>query len=163
MCPDRRAALFLAASLAVSACARPQPPRITPRAAAVTGVDGSGLRLRVQLMAHNPNSIDVTVQRIDVDVTIGGQALGRSTVSNRVRLVARQDVPITVDLTAGWRDLPGLLAASVLNENVPYRLDGTARVGGDRINVDVPFRMESTLPRRILIEAAGNTVNGLPR
>lgn len=163
MCPDRRAALFLAASLAVSACARPQPPRITPRAAAVTGVDGSGLRLRVQLMAHNPNSIDVTVQRIDVDVTIGGQALGRSTVSNRVRLVARQDVPISVDLTAGWRDLPGLLAASVLNENVPYRLDGTARVGGDRINVDVPFRMESTLPRRILIEAAGNTVNGLPR
>lgn len=163
MCPDRRAALFLAASLAVSACARPQPPRITPRAAAVTGVDGSGLRLRVQLMAHNPNSIDVTVQRIDVDVTIGGQALGRSTVSNRVRLVARQDLPISVDLTAGWRDLPGLLAASVLNENVPYRLDGTARVGGDRINVDVPFRMESTLPRRILIEAAGNTVNGLPR
>lgn len=163
MRPDRRVAFLLATTLTAVSCSRPQPPRITPRAAAVSGIDASGLRLRVQLDAHNPNGFDVTVQRIDVDVTIGGQALGRSSVTNRVRLVSNRDVPITVDVAAGWRDLPGLLAASVLNENVPYRLEGTARVGGERLNVDVPFRMESTLPRRILIDAAGNTVNGLPR
>jgi hypothetical protein len=68
-----------------------------------------------------------------------------------------------VTVSAGWRDLPGILAASMLNENIPYRLEGTARVGGERLNVDVPFRMESTLPRRILLDAAGNTVNGTPR
>jgi LEA14-like dessication related protein len=163
MFPDRRAALLIASCFALGSCARPQPPRITPRAAAVSGVDATGLRLRVQLVANNPNDIDVTVRRIDVDVTIGGQALGRSTMTQPVALVAHRDVPITVDIAAGWRDLPGLIAASVLNENVPYRLDGTARVGGERLNVDVPFRMESTLPRRILMDAAGNTVNGMPR
>lgn len=163
MRPDRRVAFIVATTLCAASCSKPQPPRLTPRAAAVTGVDATGLRLRVQLSAHNPNEIDVTVQRIDVDVTIGGQALGRSSVTNRVRLVSRHDVPITVDVSAGWRDLPGLITASMLNENVPYRLEGTARVGGERLNVDVPFRMESTIPRRILLEAAGNTVNGLPR
>lgn len=160
---DRRAATLLAATLSLAACARPQPPRLTPRAASVTGVDASGIRLRVQLDARNPNEIDVTVQRIDVDVTLGGQALGRSSMSDQVRLVARRDVPLNVDVSAGWRDLPGLLAATILNENVPYRLDGTARVGGARLNVDVPFHLESTIPRRLLIDAAGNSVNTIGR
>lgn len=146
-----------------ASCARPQPPRLTPRAASVASVSATGLQLNVELDAHNPNGIDLTVRRVDVDVTLGGQALGRSSVTESLRLVAGRSVPMRVTVSAGWRDLPGILAASMLNENIPYRLEGTARVGGERLNVDVPFRMESTLPRRILLEAAGNTVNGMPR
>lgn len=157
------AALAVVAFLSATACAKPQPPRLTPRSAAVSGVSSSGLRLRVEVDALNPNTIDLTVRRIDVDVTLGGEALGRSSVTNTVRLTAGRTVPLHVDVAVGWRDLPGLITASLLNENIPYRLDGTARVGGERINVDVPFRMESTLPRRILLEAAGNTVSGAPR
>jgi LEA14-like dessication related protein len=149
--------MFLATS-----CSRPQPPRLTPRAASVAGVSATGIQLRVELDAHNPNQVDLTVRRVDVDVTLGGQALGRSSVTESLRLVAGRSVPLRVTVSAGWRDLPGILAASVLNENIPYRLEGTARVGGERLNVDVPFRMESTLPRRILLEAAGNTVGGMP-
>lgn len=149
--------------IAATSCARPQAPRLTPRAAAVSSVSATGLRLRVDLDAHNPNRVDLTVRRIDVDVTMAGEALGRSTVTEVHRLIAGRSVPMRVEVAVGWRDLPRLVAATVLNENIPYRLDGTARVGGERINVDVPFRMDSTLPRRILLEAAGNTVTGMPR
>lgn len=159
---DRRSMLLgLAATLALG-CARPTPPRITPRSADVTGATAQGLGLKVHCVVRNGNSFDLTVQRISVRLTLGGRDLGVTDLQRTIRLPSNVDVPMDIDVRAPWVDLAGLIAVSVFNENIPYRLDGSARVGGERLNVDVPFTLESTLPRRILLGAASSATPGLP-
>lgn len=158
---DRRLMLFALAALAAG-CARPVPPRITPRSADVTGADSRGLGLRVHCTVRNTNAFDVTVQHISVRLTLAARDLGVTELASALRLPTNVDVPLDIEVRAPWGDLPGIIAVSVLNENVPYRLDGTARVGGERLHVDVPFTLESTLPRRVLLGAASNSTPGLP-
>lgn len=149
----------LCALLTVAACS-PEPPRLTPQSSEVTGVSSQGMNLRVHLNANNPNRVDLTVQSIDVRVTLAARDLGRSVVNDRTRLPAGRDVPLAIDVSAAWGDLPGLLLVTALNENVPYVLDGTARVGGERVQLQVPFHLESTVPRSVLMSAAGSLVPG---
>ncbi len=158
-----RRALVLTALVAAS-CGlfRPPPPVITPRAATVTSATSAGLGLRVELTARSTARVDLTVQSIDVRLTLAGRDLGLSHVTNATRLPSNTDVPLTLDVTAPWQDLPGILLATALNENVPYHLDGTVRVGGERLNVDVPFQMDSTIPRSILTGAASNALPAIP-
>ncbi len=153
MLSTRRAfALALALTVPAAACSllRPPPPVITARAASVTSVNASGLGLRVELTARNTARIDVTVQSVDVRLTLAGRDLGMTHVPGSTRLPTNTDVPLTINVTAPWQDLPGILLATAFNENVPYHLDGTVRVGGERLNVDVPFSMDSTIPRTVL-------------
>lgn len=153
----RTAALTFALSLV--ACS-PEPPRLTPQSSEVTGVSSQGLGLRVHLNANNPNRVDLTVQSVDVRVTLAARDLGRSVLNDRTRLPAGRDVALSLDLNAPWGDLPGLLMVTALNENVPYQLDGTVRVGGERVQLQVPFHLESTVPRSVLLSAAGSLVPG---
>jgi len=99
---------------------------------------------------------------MDVQVFLAGRDLGHSRIDRPVPLPPRQDVNVDGDVSVPWRDLPGLLLSTAMNEQVPYRLEGRARIGGDRLNVEIPFRMESTMPRSVLTSAAGNSVPGLP-
>ncbi len=158
-----RRALLLA-SLASVACSllKPPPPVITPRSATVTRASAEGLGLRVELSARNTARVDVTVQSIDVRLTLAGRDLGMTHVGGETRLPTNTDVPLSLDVTAPWQDLPGILLATAFNENVPYHLDGTIRVGGPRINVDVPFQMDSTIPRSVLTGAATNSLPAIP-
>ena len=90
-------------------------------------------------------------------------ALGELTLlPARPRLPSRQDVPLSVNVTAPWSDLPGILFTTALNENVPYHLDGTAHVGAGRFTLDVPFAVDSTMPRSVLTGAVSNSVPSLP-
>ena len=162
MTTDRRTMLLGALAAFAVGCARPENPRITPRSADVTGATSAGLGLRVHCVVRNPNSFDVTVQRVSVRLTLAGRDLGVTQTQSALRLPSNVDVPMDIDVRAPWGDLPGIVAVTVFNENVPYRLDGTARVGGERLNVDVPFTLESTLPRRVLLGAASSAAPGLP-
>lgn len=142
---------------------KPAQPTITPRSVAVTGTTSAGLGLRVHLLVNNPNRVDLTVQSIDAHVTMAGVDLGRSTVQNATRLPSNEDVGIDADLTATWNDLPRLLMSTAMTENVPYHLDGTVSVGSSDIHFNVPFQVDSTLPRRILVDAGRNAMpSGLP-
>lgn len=159
-----RPLLLLAVTLCAAACGlfKPTPPRITPRAAAVTSAGSAGLGLRVDLVANNPNRVDVTVQSIDVRVSLAGRDLGLTHLAQATRLPSRQDVPLSVNVTAPWSDLPGIVLTTALNENVPYHLDGTAHVGAGRFTLDVPFAVDSTMPRSVLTGALSNSVPSLP-
>ena len=160
MAVDRRSMFICFAALA-TACSRPVPPVITPRTAAVTSADGRGLGLRVRCGVRNGNRISLTVQRVTVHVTLAARDLGTSTLQRTTQLPAGVEVPLDLDVEVPWGDLPGIILVTALNENVPYRLDGSARVGGRDLNVDVPFTLESTLPRSLLLGAATNAIPGV--
>lgn len=154
MTTDRRSLLLGALAALALGCSRPVPPRITPRSADVTGANAQGLGLRVHCVVRNTNDFALTVQHITVRLTLAGRDLGVTEVQSALRLPTNADVPLDIDVRAPWGDLPGIIGVTLFNENVPYRLDGTARVGGERLNVGVPFTLESTLPRRVLLGAA---------
>lgn len=160
----RPAALLCAAALAAS-CGlfKPDPPRITPRAASVTGATSQGLALRVDLTARHANRVAVTVRAIDVRVTLAGRDLGASHFDTPTRLPPNQDVPLAVNVMAPWGDLPGIVLTTALNENVPYHLDGTAHVAAGRFTLDVPFAVDSTMPRSVLTGALTGAVPSLGR
>ena len=160
---SKRLARMLVVISALGLGCKPAQPTITPRSVAVTGTTSAGLGLQVHLLVNNPNRIDFTVQSIDAHVIMAGVDLGRSTVQNATRLPSNQDVGIDANLTATWNDLPRLLMSTAMTENVPYHLDGTVSVGSSDIHFNVPFQVDSTLPRRILVEAGRNAMpSGLP-
>ena len=153
--------MTLCLALLLGACSPPDPPVITPRSAEVTAATTQGLGLRVHCNVRNGNRIPLTVQRVSVHVTLAARDLGTNTLERTTHLPSRVDVPMDLDVQVPWGDLPGILLVTALNENLPYRLDGTARVGGRDLNIDVPFVLESTLPRSLLLGAAGSVVPGL--
>lgn len=152
--------LALASCVALSACARPKPPTLTPRSSEIARSDARGLGLRVNFDARNDNPVALTVRSLDVKVYIAGQEQGRAQISQVTRLPARGTTPLSVVVSVPWSNLPGLLFSTALTENVPYRVEGTARVGGESVNFDVPFRVNSTMPRSVLMSAAQNPLGG---
>jgi hypothetical protein len=162
MTTDRRTLLLGVLAALSASCAKPEPPRITPRSADVTSANSQGLGLRVHCLVKNTNAFDLTIQRITVRLTLASRDLGVTELASTLRLPTNVDVPMDIDVRAPWGDLPGIVAVTMFNENIPYRLNGTARVGGSRLNVDVPFTLETTLPRRVLLGAASSAAPGLP-
>jgi LEA14-like dessication related protein len=163
MTTDRRPMLLGGLAALAVACARPQPPTITPRSAEVSSANSQGLGLRVHCVLRNGNSFPLTVQRVSVRLTLAARDLGVTQISSSLRLPTNTDVPMDIEVRAPWGDLPAIIAVSMFNENIPYRLNGTAQVGGERLNVSVPFALESTLPRSVLTNAATNIATGAPR
>ena len=45
---------------------------------------------------------------------------------------------------------------------MPYTVDGTATVGGERLNVDVPFKLSGTMTPEQLQGALMKSLQGLP-
>ncbi len=103
---------LLAVPLFAVACGlfKPPPPVITPRAATVTRATSAGLGLRVDLTARNTARVDVTVQSIDVRLTLAGRDLGMTHVGGETRLPSNTDVPLSLEAPM-INHFPGTLRA----------------------------------------------------
>jgi LEA14-like dessication related protein len=155
--------LVLALIFATSSCSKPEPPVITPKAATVVSVDLTGMRVVVKVEIQNPNGVDLTVQSVTGRVMLDGKHdLGEVTVERPVTLPAKSTTPLDVPLDTQWRGVGilGMLAAS--NRAVPYTIDATARVGGERLNVAVPFRLHGVVTAEQLVQATMRSMPQLP-
>lgn len=155
--------LLLAAALTLAACSSPEPPTLTPERATVTAVTPAGIELRVRLDAHNPNAFDISAQSVKANVKLDGKYdLGAVTVPVALRLPAKKRVPLEVPVSVKWRDLTGLVALAASQRGVPYEVDGTVAVGGEKLNVDVPFKLQGTITQEQLKQALGNSLPTIP-
>jgi hypothetical protein len=151
---------MLAAWLAL-ACGRPKPPTITPEKGEVTSVGPEGIQLRLSLTVDNPNRIDLSARSVNGRLLLDGKYdLGTVTVSEPFRLPSGQRTPLTVPMTVGWKDLGVVLALAASNRNLPYDVDGSVNVGGDSINVNLPFHLSGIVTHEQLLKA---TLNSMPR
>ena len=55
------------------ACAKPEPPKLTPKQASVTGVSLAGVELRLQMDATNPNGFDLSTRSVTAKVVLDGK------------------------------------------------------------------------------------------
>jgi LEA14-like dessication related protein len=160
---SRLAAGFAVALIATAAaCSKPQPPQLTPKEAKVTAVDISGFDMRVKMEAFNPNAVDLSVRSVVAHVVVdGNQDLGTVTSSTVVNLPANARTVIDVPMNVKWTNVGVVASLAAAKKPVGYTVDGTATVGGERLNVDIPFKVTGTITPEQLQQALVKSLKGL--
>lgn len=154
-----------AASLVVAlgACSKPKAPQLTPTEAVITAVDVSGFDMRVKMDAFNPNGFALSVRAVTARVIVDGtQDLGTVTSSQSIDLAANAHTVIDVPMSVKWKGLGGFATIAAAKRPVPYVVDGTATVGGERLNVDVPFKLQGVITAEQLQQAGMKSLQNIP-
>lgn len=158
------ALLLFGALLAATACSKPQPPTITPRAVKVSSVGPAGLTLAIELDVHNPNSFALSARSVEGTLEIGeGVEVGSARATPEAAIPARESAIVQSELHVNVTNLPALAPYALLERPVPYRFRGQAQVGGESLNVGVPFELRGELTRAQLLELGLRGLGALPR
>ena len=151
----------IALALLVVACSRPKPPTITPEKAQVTAIGPAGIEMNVELSVENPNGIELSARSVTAKVVLDGQyALRPLTVPHNFTLTARSRSRLVVPMALKWEEVSTLLVLARSNRNIPYDVDGSVNVGGETVNMDVPFHLRGEVTHEQLLQT---TLNSLPR
>ena len=150
-------------AFAGAGCSKPEPPVLTPKSAKVVAVSLAGVDLALDVDAFNPNASELSARSVTGKVVLDGRyTLGAATMSTPIRLPAGVHTDLTVPLAATWTDLTALATLAATNRPVPFTVDGTVNVGGDRLNVDLPLHMAGSLTHDELVKAASRSLDALP-
>jgi len=145
--------VLLAVALALAACSKPEPPTIVPRSVRVSSVGPAGLTLAVELDVTNPNSFALSVHSVDGTLTLGdGVELGRAHAAPEAPIPAKGSALVPSELTVNLNNLAALAPFALLEQPVPYKFRGQAQIGGERLNVGVPFELAGELTRAQVIQ-----------
>jgi LEA14-like dessication related protein len=146
----------LAALSLPAACAKPQPPTISPKSAQVLAVSAAGLTLAVAFDVANPNRFPLVVHAVDGRFSLGsgaGVELGRAHAEPASSIPARGTSTVTSEIAIAWTNLAALTPFLLSPAAVPYRFDGNATFGGESLNLSLPFTLTGTLTQNQLINA----------
>ncbi|HKO52994.1 MAG TPA: LEA type 2 family protein [Polyangiaceae bacterium] len=153
----RRSFLAATAGLALAlACAKPKPPTITPKSAQVLAVSGTGVTLAVTFDVANPNRFPLIVHAVDGRFSLGagaGVELGKAHAEPASSIPAQGASTVTSQIAIGWTNLAALTPFLLSPAAVPYRFDGSATLGGESLNLNLPFTLTGELTRAQLINA----------
>jgi LEA14-like dessication related protein len=145
----------------VLACSRPAPPTIVPEKAVVTAIGPAGIQMNVELALDNPNGVPLTARAVTAKVVLDGKyPLSPVSVPHEVTLAAHSRSSLLVPITLKWEEVSTLVALAGSQRNVPYDVNGSVNLGGDLLNVDVPFHLAGVLTKEQLVQL---TLNSLPR
>lgn len=143
------------AALALTvACAKPEPPTIIAKSAQVLAVGASGVSLAVTFDVQNPNRFPLIVHAVDGRLLLGagaGVELGKAHAEPASSIPARGNSTVTSQIAVAWTNLSALAPFLLSPAAVPYRFDGSATMGGESLNVNLPFTLNGELTRAQLI------------
>jgi LEA14-like dessication related protein len=143
---NRRAGLLWLSAVVLLGCSKPKPPTLTPRSAQVASVSPSGVELNVELFAQNPNGFPLVGSQVQSTFELrDGTALGTATSSDRFSIPAEGEATVLARLQVRFSSLTALAPYALAAQAVPYRLRGSARLGGEDLNVEVPFQIDGEL------------------
>jgi LEA14-like dessication related protein len=157
--------LLLVPVLGAGGCAKPQPPTLRPRSARVTGTSRYAVELSVELEAHNPNSFPLTVNRVTAQCELkDGAVVGTASSAAAFTLPAQRDESLEVKLSVELASFQLLVPFAFKLKPMPYRLRGSAKVGGNDVSLDVPFSVEGEItPQELLATGLRNLAIGGPK
>jgi LEA14-like dessication related protein len=136
-------------------CSKPKPVEVRPRSVQVAQIQPQGLELAVVLDVHNPNGFAITAQEVSATIQLeNGAELARGKTSAAVTVLAEQTAAVPARLTLGWTNLTALAPYAMNPRPVPYRIVGKARIGGERLNLELPFDISGTLTREQVLAAS---------
>lgn len=153
----------LAGALLVSACSKPEPPRLEPKEVRVTAVGPAGFDILVRIEATNPNRVTLSAQSFTGKARLDGKwDLGSVTITKPVVLPPNAATMIDVPMTLPWTDVKALAALATATAPVPYVIDGTAAIGGETLSVSLPYSISGTLTREQVVGAALKALPVIP-
>jgi LEA14-like dessication related protein len=145
---------LLLCMLALTSCSKPEPPRVTPRAARVTSVGPNGLGLSVDLDVYNPNSFPLLARSVTGKLEIGtGIEVGNGRAEPQGSIPAKGSSLVTSEIALSLTNLAAFAPFALSNQPVPYTFRGVASIGGESLNVDVPFKVTGELTREQIMQA----------
>lgn len=153
----------LAGALLASACSKPEPPTLVPKEVKVTAIGPLGLDVLLRLEATNPNRVTLSTQSVTGKATLDGKwDLGTVTVAQPIVLPPNAPTMIDVPMKLPWSDVKALGALATATGPMPYTIEGTVSVGGEKLNVHLPFRIAGTITREQIAGAALKAMPSLP-
>ena len=156
------AAIALAATIA-TACVH--KPTLQLDHAQVSNVGLYGVGLDVVVQVNNTNSFDVMVRDVNANVSINNKyALAPIRMNPNRWLPSDQTTLIAVPVIIPWQVLPMLLAETIGQPTLSYRVRGTADVTATKLlqiqRNDEPIDEEGTIPRAVVVSAARVRIPG---
>ncbi len=146
-----------------AACKKPVPPKLTPKEVRVTAVSTRGIDVLMTVEATNPNSITLSARSVTGKAKLDGR-YDMATVTIDKPVVLPPNVPTMIEapMTLPWTDLGALQVLAQSAKPVPYTVEGTVAVGGENLNVDVPFTVSGTITREQIAAAALKSLPAIP-
>jgi LEA14-like dessication related protein len=144
-------ALLLCAALC-TACAKPKPVELTPQSLQLSSIGPDGAVLALLLDVHNPNGFPISASAVSAVVELqDGSELGRGSATPAFTIPAEGNVSLPAQLSTRWTNVALLAPYALAAKPLPYRVRGSARLGGESLNVEVPFTISGQLtPEQVL-------------
>lgn len=147
--------LSLAFLVLAVGCSKPKPPTLTPRSAQVTAIKPDGVRLALVLAAHNPNGFPLVANGVNGSFELqDGTPLGSARSAESFTIPSEGDRDLNATLDVRFNGLSALAPYALTAKAVPYRIRGSARIGSESLNVDVPFTIEGVLTAEQVVAAS---------
>jgi len=155
-------ALSLSLVVGLSACSKPEPPKITPHAARVQRVTPLGVGLALELDVENKNPFPLIVQEVSGTLKLGaGVEVGRARSEPKGNVPAKATTRVPATLDVPWTQLGALAPLAASGKPVPYTFDGTAKIGSAKLTFDVPFTVKGEITQAQAIQAGIRGLGGL--
>jgi len=142
-----RPALLLVAAAQAACVAHLERPGVELLTAEVNEVDPEGATLLCRLEVENPNSVELSVERLRWQLSVEGRSVAEGDLSEPARVPARGRATVSLPARVRFQELPGLLNLLLSGKEVPYELKGVAAVGGPVGTIDLPFSHSGTTAR----------------
>jgi LEA14-like dessication related protein len=156
-------AAAVAASFALAACSRPEPPTVQPISGRVTAISNTGITVEAKLEADNPNDFEIAVKSFTATIVLDHQYnIGTVSSSHAVTLPAKKKKVFELPITIKWNDVLALAPLAMSNKDVPYDASGTVKVGTGSFDVDVPFKVTGVVTHAQISQAVGKAVPHIP-
>lgn len=156
-------ALGCTVALGSFGCAKPEAPTLKPESMVVKAAGTDGLSVDLTLDAYNPNSIPLSAKSVKAKAKIEQKIdLGEVDVKTAVDIPAKKHAKITVPLKLPWNDVTSVALMAATKPSLSFSVDGTAAVGGDSVQFNVPFETSGSITREQLVEITKNAIPKLP-
>jgi LEA14-like dessication related protein len=144
-------------------CRRPEPPSVKPEAVRIERIGVPGVDVVARVTVTNPNAIGLGVRSVKATVHFDtGATLGPIVVSHAVSLPANASTAVEVPMSLAWTNVLALGQIAAAKADVGYVLDGSAAIGGETLNFDIPFTIRGVLRQGDILKAALGSLPALP-
>lgn len=152
-CLPTSLALLLIAALG-TACSRPKPIELTPQSLQLTSISPDGAGLALLLDVKNPNGFPISARNVSAVVELqDGSELGRASATPAFTIPAEASLSLPAQLSLRWTNVALLAPYALAAKPLPYRVRGSARLGGESLNVEVPFSISGQLTAEQVLRA----------
>ncbi|HXK17865.1 MAG TPA: LEA type 2 family protein [Polyangiaceae bacterium] len=143
---------FVPCALLAVACFKPKPVELTPESVQLSSISPDGVGLAVVLKVHNPNGFPISASAVNAVIELeDGSELGQGNATPAFTIPAEGNVAIPAQLSMRWTNVALLAPYALGAKPLPYRLHGSAHLGGESLNVEVPFSISGQLtPEQVL-------------